>query len=132
MSIIYPPICWPHFPRAAKCNGRRAFGISLGAALAQGTYNFDATITDIAGNTSGASSNYTVTINSNTTPPTVSSVVAPGAGITNGNGNLNAGKVVTLTVAFSAAVTVNTSGGTPTLALERRWNGELYGRFRQQ
>src|SRR2546430_17237885 len=32
-------------------------------------------------------------------------------------GNLNAGKVVTLTVAFSEAVTVNTSGGTPTLAL---------------
>src|SRR4029077_10742564 len=32
------------------------------AALAQGTYNFNATITDIAGNTSGASSNYTVTI----------------------------------------------------------------------
>ena len=34
------------------------------AALAQGTYNFNAKITDIAGNTSGASSNYTVTINS--------------------------------------------------------------------
>jgi hypothetical protein len=45
---------------------RRAFGISLGAALAQGTYNFDATITDIAGNTSGASSNYTVTIDTGT------------------------------------------------------------------
>src|SRR5262245_57027164 len=97
------------------------------AALAQGTYNFNATITDIAGNTSitdiagntsGASSNYTVTIvGADTTPPTVSSVVASGAGITNGNGNLNAGKVVTLTVAFSEAVTVNTSGGTPTLAL---------------
>ena len=89
------------------------------AALAQGTYNFNAKITDVAGNTSGASSNYTVTIDSgaDTTPPTVSSVVASGAGITNGNGNLNAGKVVTLTVAFSEAVTVNTSGGTPTLAL---------------
>src|SRR6516162_3581355 len=49
--------------------------------------------------------------------PTVSSVVASGPGITNGNGDLNAGKVVTLTVAFSEAVTVNTSGGTPTLAL---------------
>src|SRR5260370_567537 len=89
------------------------------AALAQGTYNFNAKITDIAGNTSGASSNYTVTITTgaDTTPPTVSSVVASGAGITNGNGDLNAGKVVTLTVAFSEAVTVNTSGGTPTLAL---------------
>ena len=50
-------------------------------------------------------------------PPTVSSVVASGAGITNGSGTLNAGKVVTLTVAFSEAVTVNTSGGTPTQAL---------------
>src|SRR4029077_6282729 len=89
------------------------------AALAQGQYNFNATITDVAGNTSGASSNYTVTIASgaDTTPPTVSSIVASGGGITNGNGNLNAGKVVTLTVAFSEAVTVNTSGGTPTLAL---------------
>src|SRR5262249_32377352 len=89
------------------------------AALAQGTYNFNAKISDIAGNTSGASSNYTVTITTgaDTTPPAVSSVVASGAGITNGNGNLNAGKVVTLTVAFSEAVTVNTSGGTPTLAL---------------
>jgi hypothetical protein len=91
---------------------------SWGAA-GQGTYNFNAKITDVAGNTSGASSNYTVTIatGADTTPPTVSSVVASGAGITNGNGNLNAGKVVTLTVAFSEAVTVNTSGGTPTLAL---------------
>src|SRR5262249_32842915 len=87
------------------------------AALAQGTYNFNAKITDIAGNTSGASSNYTVTIATDTTSPTVSSIVASGAGITNGTGNLNAGKVVTLTVAFSEAVTVNTSGGTPTLAL---------------
>src|SRR5205823_3831988 len=57
------------------------------AALAQGTYNFNAKITDVAGNTSGASSNYTVTIASgaDTTPPTVSSVVASGTGITNGN-----------------------------------------------
>src|SRR4029077_13793007 len=85
------------------------FRVVTPAGLAQGPYNFNATITDVAGNTSGASSNYTVTIASgaDTTPPTVSSVVASGAdanhefGITNGNGNLNAGKVVTLTVAFS-------------------------------
>lgn len=51
------------------------------------------------------------------TPPTVSSIVASGTGITGGAGDLNAGKVVTLTVNFSAAVTVNTTGGTPTLAL---------------
>src|SRR5262249_16195501 len=53
-------------------------------------------------------------------PPTVSSVVASGAGITNGNGNLNAGKVVTLTVAFSEAVTVTTgqdAGQEPTFTV---------------
>jgi hypothetical protein len=47
--------------------------------------------------------------------PTVSSIVTSGPGITNGNGDLNAGKVVTLTVNFSSAVTV--TGGSPTLAL---------------
>jgi hypothetical protein len=50
-----------------------------------------------------------------TTPPTVSSVVANGAGITNGSGILHAGAVVTLTVDMSEAVTV--SGGTPSLTL---------------
>jgi hypothetical protein len=48
---------------------------------------------------------------------TVSSIATSGAGITNGTGDLNAGKVVTLTVNFSAAVTVNTTGGSPTLTL---------------
>ncbi|WP_035973166.1 alkaline phosphatase family protein [Bradyrhizobium sp. WSM3983] len=51
------------------------------------------------------------------TPPTVSSIAASGTGITSGAGDLNAGKLVTLTVTFSAAVTVNTTGGAPTLAL---------------
>nr|WP_249795098.1 alkaline phosphatase family protein [Bradyrhizobium sp. Oc8] len=55
--------------------------------------------------------------NSTATGPAVSSIVASGTGITNGAGDLNAGKVVTLTVNFSAAVTVNTGGGTPTLVL---------------
>ncbi|OAF06213.1 hypothetical protein AYJ54_21350 [Bradyrhizobium centrolobii] len=50
-----------------------------------------------------------------TTTPTVSSVAASGSGITSGNGNLNAGDVVTLTVNLSSAVTV--AGGTPTLTL---------------
>ena len=45
------------------------------------------------------------------------SIAASGAGITNGSGDLNAGKVITLSVNFSAAVTVNTTGGTPTLTL---------------
>ncbi|WP_027531318.1 hypothetical protein [Bradyrhizobium sp. WSM3983] len=49
--------------------------------------------------------------------PTIASIAASGTGITNGSGDLNAGKLVTLTVNFSATVTVNTGGGTPTLAL---------------
>src|SRR5205085_1495348 len=36
---------------------------------------------------------------------------------TNGSGNVSTGQVVTLTVNLSEAVTVNTSGGTPTLTL---------------
>ena len=52
-----------------------------------------------------------------TTTPTIAAIATSGAGITNGNGDLNAGKVVTLTVSFSEAVNVNTAGGSPTLAL---------------
>src|SRR5216684_1510113 len=48
---------------------------------------------------------------------TVSSIATSGTGIANGNGDLNAGKAMTLTVNFSAPVTVNTAGGSPTLAL---------------
>jgi hypothetical protein len=47
--------------------------------------------------------------------PTVMSVATSGSGITNGNGDLNAGHVVTLTLTMSEAVTV--AGGTPTLTL---------------
>jgi hypothetical protein len=49
--------------------------------------------------------------------PSVSSIVTSGTGITNGVGDLNASKAMTLTVNFSAPVTVNTTGGSPTLAL---------------
>lgn len=52
-----------------------------------------------------------------TTPPTVSSVAATGTGITNGSGTLDVGSVVTLTLNANEAVTVNTTGGTPTLTL---------------
>ena len=52
----------------------------------------------------------------NTTAPTVPSVVASGSGIDgSGNGDLNAGHVVTLTVNMSEVVTV--AGGIPTLSL---------------
>ena len=47
--------------------------------------------------------------------PTLMSVATSGSGITNGNGDLNAGHVVTVTLAMSDAVTV--AGGTPTLTL---------------
>ena len=45
----------------------------------------------------------------------MTSVATSGTGITAGNGDLNAGNVVTLTVNLSEAVTV--AGGTPTLTL---------------
>src|SRR6266404_142776 len=48
---------------------------------------------------------------------TITSIVAAGAGITNGNGDLNAGKTVALTVNFDKSVVVNTSGGSPVLLL---------------
>ena len=75
------------------------------AALAQGTYNFNAKITDVAGNTSGASSNYTVTIASgaDTTAPTVQSINRVGTTPTNAAS-------VSWTVLFSESVTgVDTS-----------------------
>lgn len=53
----------------------------------------------------------------NSTNPTISSIATSGTGITNGNGNLNTGKTITLTVNFSSAVTVNTAAGSPTLIL---------------
>ncbi|MGJ4940716.1 beta strand repeat-containing protein [Bradyrhizobium sp. HKCCYLS1011] len=77
-----------------------------------------ATVTDGAGNSaalSGAVTNPSGTLQIDTTAPTVSSVAASGTGITSGSGDLGVGKVVTLTVNLSEAVTV--AGGTPTLTL---------------
>ncbi len=81
--------------------------------LGNGAHSFTATDTDAIGDTSAASAPLAVTVD--TVAPAVSSVVASGSGITNGNGDLNAGHVVTLTVTLSEAVTV--TGGTPTLKL---------------
>ncbi|WP_424594658.1 beta strand repeat-containing protein [Bradyrhizobium sp.] len=65
---------------------------------------------------SGAVSNPAGALQIDTTAPTVTSVVSSGPGIDgSGNGDLNAGHVVTLTVNMSEAVTV--AGGTPTLSL---------------
>ena len=77
-----------------------------------------ATVTDGTGKTtnlSGAVNNPTGTLQVDTTAPTVSSLVASGSGITAGSGDLGVGKVVTLTLNMSEAVTV--AGGTPTLTL---------------
>ncbi|SED63550.1 hypothetical protein SAMN05519104_3975 [Rhizobiales bacterium GAS188] len=87
---------------------------STSVTLTNGTNALTAKDTDPAGNT-GTSNPVTYTLD--TTPPTVSSITTSGTGITSGNGDLNAGKAVTLTVNFSKAVTVNTAGGSPTLAL---------------
>ncbi|MET4066698.1 hypothetical protein ABID58_001481 [Bradyrhizobium sp. S3.2.6] len=90
--------------------------------LAISAFNLNgAVISDGAGNganLAGATSyNPAGILQVNPTAPTVASIAASGTGITSGAGDLNAGKAVTLTVNFSAAVTVNTAGGTPTLTL---------------
>jgi large repetitive protein len=75
-------------------------------------------LTDTSGSAadlSGAVTGLSGTLQIDTTTPTVASVVASGAGITSGSGDLATGKVVTLTVNTSEAVTV--AGGTPTLTL---------------
>ena len=78
-----------------------------------------ATLQDAASNSanlSGAVSNPAGTLQIDTTAPAVTSVVTSGPGIDgSGNGDLNAGHVVTLTVNMSEAVAV--AGGTPTLSL---------------
>src|SRR5438309_242235 len=77
-----------------------------------------ATIKDGAGNAAsltGAVTNPSGTLQIDTTAPTVASLVASGTGITAGAGDLGVGKVVTLTLNLSEAVTV--VGGTPTLTL---------------
>jgi Ca2+-binding RTX toxin-like protein len=78
------------------------------------------TIKDAAGNAAvvtGAVTNPAGVLLVDGTVPTATSIAATGTGITSGNGNLNAGKVVTLTATLSETVTVTTAGGTPTLAL---------------
>ncbi|WP_413989005.1 DUF4347 domain-containing protein [Labrys okinawensis] len=65
----------------------------------------------------GGAAGSTLTIDV-TGAPTITSIAASGPGIgADGNGDLNAGHVVTLTVNMSTAVTVDTAGGIPTLTL---------------
>jgi 20S proteasome alpha/beta subunit len=88
------------------------------ASLAATAINLNgATVKDGSGNAAGLSLSGLTQIGPqiDTTTPSVSSLVASGTGITAGAGDLGAGKVVTLTLSLSEAVTV--TGGTPTLTL---------------
>jgi len=88
---------------------------SYSATVANGTtYQFNVKETDLAGNTSTATTNFAVT--GDTTAPTVSSVAITSAtGIQ--NNLLNAGDVVSVTATFSETVIVDNSSGNPPLTL---------------
>ena len=74
----------------------------------------------------GAVTNPAGTLQIDTTAPAVTSVTTSGPGIDgSGNGDLNAGHVVTLTVNLSEAVTV--AGGTPTLTLNNGGTASYIG-----
>ncbi len=82
---------------------------SQAAALSDGHYIVTAGVSDLAGNPA-TSAQQAVTVD--TTPPTVASVTtAPGSG------DFDAGSTILLTLQMSEAVTVNASGGVPSLAL---------------
>ena len=74
-----------------------------------------ATIKDGSGNAAnlaGAVTNPAGTLQIDTTPPVISSIAESPS-----SGDLNAGKTVAYTLAMSEVVTVNTTGGSPTLTL---------------
>ncbi|HEY0587647.1 MAG TPA: Ig-like domain-containing protein [Pseudoduganella sp.] len=77
--------------------------------LADGSHNISATATDVAGNVSAASAAIAVTVD--TTAPVVNSVSVPA------NGTYYTGNTLDFTVNFSEAVYVDSSGGTPRIAL---------------
>jgi hypothetical protein len=94
----------------ATTNSSGAWSYTTGV-LANGTNVFTATATDQAGNVSAASSTLSQVIN---VAPKVSSIAISGTSIVNGNGDLGAGRVVTITLAMSESVLVT---GTPALTL---------------
>ncbi len=109
-------------------SGTSALTFSHTVAAGQSTADLTVTALNLNGGTiKDVASNAAVVTGAVTNPagvlvvdgvaPTVSSIAASGMGITAGSGVLNAGKVVTLTANFTENVTVNTTGGTPTLTL---------------
>ncbi|NBP41054.1 MAG: hypothetical protein EBV34_22045, partial [Betaproteobacteria bacterium] len=80
------------------------------AALAAGTYNVTATITDAAGN--AASDTTTGELVIDITAPTVTAVTSPTA-----DGSYRATQTITIQVQLSKSVIVDTTLGSPTLAL---------------
>ncbi|MBP7645224.1 MAG: DUF4347 domain-containing protein [Comamonas sp.] len=77
--------------------------------LTQGSHSITVTATDVAGNVSAASGDKTVTID--TAAPTVTSVSVPA------NATYYSGESLDFSVNYDEAVYVNTSGGTPRIAL---------------
>ena len=100
-------------------SGSNALVFSYTVAAGQNTAALQATtvtgtITDLAGNALSSSSlpETLAGVIVDTTGPTISSLVESPS-----SGDLDAGKTVTLTLDTSEVVTVNTTGGTPTLTL---------------
>ena len=103
-------------------SGSNALTFSYTVAAGQNTSSLAATainlnsasITDGAGNAANLSLSGLTQSGPqiDTTAPTITSIAESPS-----SGDLNAGKVVTITLDMSEAVTVNTTGGTPTLAL---------------
>ena len=98
---------------SATANGSGAWSYTT-AALSNGTHNFTATATDVAGNTGVASSVAAITVN--TPVPTIVSI-SPDSGVV-GDGITNA-NVLTLTGAATASSTVNVYDGATLLGT--RW-----------
>jgi len=88
-----------------------ANGITVGALSLNGALVQDPAGNDIVTTLNGVGS--TAAINVDGTSPTVTSVSASTA-----NGAYGSGATITITVDFSGAVNVDTTGGTPTLALD--------------
>jgi hypothetical protein len=78
-------------------------------ALGNGSHAITAVASDTAGNLSAASAALSITVD--TTAPTVASVAVPA------NGTYYSGGALDFTVNFDEAVTVDTAGGTPRIAM---------------